>query len=115
MNVHARNALIRLYPRGSAARRDGELAALLDDTPLSLAVVADIVHCAGLDHVGRRSPVTVLVALFAFAVLDALAERVGVTDNVLWAPTTPTRAGMLAVTLAPLIGLGVTRWRHRST
>lgn len=115
MNVRARNALIRLYPRSSPARCDGELAALLDDTPLSFAVVADIVHCAALDHVHRRSRLTVLAALLTFAVLDAVAVRVGVTDNVLWAPTTPGRSAMLIVTVAPLAALGVTHWRHRST
>ena len=114
MNVRARNRLIRLYPRRSAARRDGELAALLDDAPLTLVVVADVVRCAALDHVRRRSPLTVVVALLAFALLEAIAVGIDVTDNVLWAPTTPARATMLAVTLAPLAGLGVTHWRHRS-
>jgi hypothetical protein len=94
--------LVRLYPRAWRRRYGAGLEALLDDMPVTPAVVLDVARGAAGAHVQqRRSAVVWLVAAVATMTAEALSFRAGVTVNVLWAPTDPRRALFLLLTLTP--------------
>lgn len=48
-----------------------------------------------------------MAALVLFATAELYAVNHGITDNILWAPTTPRRAAVLLATLLPFIMLAV--------
>jgi hypothetical protein len=99
-----RRLLLRLYPKTWRNRHEDEFRALLDDYPMRWWVVADVIRQAAVEQ-RRAHPAgfRALAAALAFAVADAIAVAYGITDNILWAPTTPVRALWLWVTVAPLI------------
>ncbi|WP_018500535.1 hypothetical protein [Parafrankia discariae] len=105
--------LLALCPRQWRARYRDEFAALLQDTPLTLAVVIDVLRLAvGLRFRARPWIARFAGSVFATAVMEAAAVRTGLTDNILWAPTTPLRALTLVVVLTPTaltVGSAATR------
>lgn len=106
MNARVSRLLLRTYPKAWRRRYGEEFDELLSATATTIRAVLDVV-CCGLTERARctRTAARVLVAVGCFASMDALAVRVCVTDNILWAPTTPTRALMLMITLAPLVAV----------
>lgn len=103
-----RRLLLVLYPKSWRRRYGDELAALLEDTPLSPAVVFDTAwHGLRLRlrlgaGAGGRSPGVILALLALCGLCEAAFERAGVTTNVLWAPDTMLRGAALVVTVTPL-------------
>lgn len=107
MNPRSGRMLVRLYPRRWRGRYGPEFAALLADTPLTPAVIVDVARHPAGEHVSARPLV--------FALLDGAAVLGGITRNILWAPTTPLRALVLAVTVTPLIAALTTIVARRRT
>lgn len=108
-----RRFLLTLCPRQWRARYGDEFAALLQDTPLTLAVVIDVLRLAvGLRFRARPWIAQFAGSAFATAAMEAAAVRTGLTDNILWAPTTPLRALALVAVLTPtalVVGSATTR------
>lgn len=101
MNARTRRPLLRMYPKSWRRRYGAEFDELLGATATTLFVVLDVACQAVIQRV--RYAARALAALACFAGLDAVAVRAHVTDNILWAPTTPTRAVLLMITVAPLV------------
>ena len=112
--------LVALRPRAWRARYGEEFRALLEDTPLTVAVVLDVLlHAAG--HHARARPATAravgALALSVLIEIGALGQHL--TDNILWPPTTLLRGLALAMLLlawAPLVDhlVRVIRRRNRA-
>ncbi|MCK9926619.1 hypothetical protein MXD62_05450 [Frankia sp. Mgl5] len=97
-----RRLLLALCPRQWRARYGDEFAALLHDTPLTLAAVIDVLRLAlGLRLRARLWLTQIAGAVLATAAMEAAAVRAELTDNILWAPTTPLRALALVAVLTP--------------
>jgi hypothetical protein len=97
-----RRLLLAMHPRRWRARYGEEFAALLDDTPLTVAVVVDVLcHATGLRLRAHPQLVRVAAAVLTTAAFEIIAVRAGLTDNILWVPSTPLRALGLVAVLAP--------------
>jgi hypothetical protein len=97
-----RRLLLAMYPKRWRAQYGEEFAALLEDTPMTPAAVVDVLrHATGLHLRTRPKLVRVTGAALVTAAVEAMALHAGLTDNILWAPSTPARALALAVALAP--------------
>lgn len=97
-----RDLLVALHPKPWRERYGEEFRALLDDTDLTLRALIDVVTHAATQQVrARLTLVLVIVAIVMSASVTHLARQAGLTDNILWAPTTPRRALALSATLAP--------------
>ncbi|EFC82188.1 hypothetical protein [Parafrankia sp. EUN1f] len=97
-----KRSLLALCPRRWRERYGDEFAALLQDTPLTFAVVIDVLRLAVGLHLRARPRLThIAAAVLATAAMEAAAVRAELTDNILWAPTTPLRALALVATLTP--------------
>ncbi|WP_322759116.1 hypothetical protein [Frankia sp. Cr2] len=97
-----RRLLLAMHPRRWRARYGEEFAALLDDTGLSVAVILDVLHHAiGLQLRARPLLVRVAAAVCTTAAIEIIAVRTGLTDNILWAPSTALRALALVAALTP--------------
>ncbi|RBY78821.1 hypothetical protein DQ238_12060 [Geodermatophilus sp. TF02-6] len=106
--------MVRLYPRRWRERYGAEFAELLAVTRLTPVVVLDVVRAAARERWRSGSGgLRALVAVLLFALCEVQAARLGVTENVLWAPTTPLRGAALAVTVAPLAALAAWLLRRR--
>lgn len=94
--------LLALYPRRWRREYGAEYRALLEDTPLTRAVVLDVVRTAGRLRLAARP---VLIPVLAALVLSAAGEVIAVhgrlTDNILWIPSSPLKAIVLAAVLLP--------------
>ncbi|CAI7974206.1 hypothetical protein [Parafrankia sp. BMG5.11] len=97
-----RRFLLALCPRQWRARYGDEFAALLRDTPLTLAAVVDVLRLAMRLHLRARPWLAQIAgAVLATAAMEAAAVRAELTDNILWAPSTPLRALALVAVLTP--------------
>jgi hypothetical protein len=97
-----RRLLLALYPRRWRARYGDEFAALLEETPLTVAAVVDVLrHAVVLRLQARPRVAQIAGSVLVTAAVETLASRAGLTDNILWAPTTPLRALALAAVLTP--------------
>ncbi len=96
--------LLAMYPKRWRARYGDEFAALLQETPLTLAAIVDVLrHAVGLRLQARPRVAQVAGSVLATAAVEAMASRAGLTDNILWAPTTPLRTLALVAVLAPTV------------
>ncbi|CAO5157669.1 conserved hypothetical protein [Frankia sp. AiPs1] len=103
-----RRLLLVLCPRQWRARYGDEFASLLQDTPLTLAAVIDVLRLVlGLHHQARPWLAQIAGAVLTTAAMEAAAVRAELTDNILWAPTTPLRAlGLVAVLMPTALVVG---------
>lgn len=110
-----RDLLVALHPKPWRERYGEEFRALLDDTDLTPRTLIDVVTHAATQQVRARfTLVLVALAIVASTSVTHLALQAGLTDNILWAPTTPRRALALSASLAPWAGLLVRTYRrHR--
>jgi hypothetical protein len=109
-----KDLLVALHPKPWRERYGDEFRVLLDDSGLTPRAVLDVLaHAAKLQVRERRTPVLVAGAIVASGTIEHFALRAGLTDNILWAPTTPRRALALAATLAPWAALLVRTHRRR--
>lgn len=85
---------------------DAMEGALLEDTGLTVRVVLNVlVHAIAMHARLRMVAALCLPALLLSASLEFIALGLGLTANILWAPTSLLRALALLATLAPWIGL----------
>ncbi|MFD4763972.1 hypothetical protein ACFWOJ_35600 [Streptomyces sp. NPDC058439] len=112
-----RELLVALHPKPWRERYGEEFRALLDDTDLTPRTLIDVITHAATQQVRARFMlVLVTLAIVMSTSVTHLARQAGLTDNILWAPTTPRRALALSATLAPWAGLLVlTHRRHRKS
>jgi len=97
-----RALLVRLYPQCWRDEYGDGLAALLDQTPLSVAVVFDCLRGAGSAQVrAHRLGAALVLGTIWFFVSDIVALRAGVTVNLFWAPTSVERAVALLMSVVP--------------
>jgi hypothetical protein len=95
----------RLYPRSWRAEYGAELDDLIGETTTSPSMIVDVLRGAIREHARQRSGVFVwLAAAAVFAMGEVASFRVGVTRNVLWAPTDPIRSAYLLLTIFPIGG-----------
>src|SRR4051794_5191647 len=113
-----RRILVRLTPRAWRDRYGEELLALLEDTELTPAAVADVVRAAAvLQARAHRRMLLMVAALLMSAIVEWAAVRTGITDNILWLPRTPVSLLALIAALGPWVTLAilaVRRRRHRA-
>ncbi len=98
-----RRFLLAMYPRQWRARYGDEFAALLQDTPLTLVAIIDVLrHAAGFRLQCRPRLAQICGSVLVTAALEVAAVRAGLMlDDILWAPNTPLRALTLAAVLTP--------------
>ena len=106
--------LVALHPRAWRERYGDEFAALLEDTGVGPRVVVDVVgHALALQARAHLTAVLALLAVVVSVVVEVVAVRADLTDNILWAPSTPARAVALAALLAPWVALVARRFDRR--
>ena len=108
--------LLALHPRRWRDTYGDEYRALLEQTRLTPSVVFDVLRNAAGLHLQARILLTELVigAVITIAI-ELFAVREHITDNILWAPTNPLRAAVLAAVLAPSVIVTVRIARRRRT
>ena len=100
--------LLALHPRSWRARYGQEFRALLEAEPVTAAVVLDVLRNAARQHVRAHATASqVLAALVISLAVEVVAVHAGVTDNILWPPSTPLRALTLAAVLVPWLSITV--------
>jgi hypothetical protein len=98
--------VVAVYPKAWRRRYGDEFSALLEDRGLTPHVVLDVLVHAVAMHARLRTVVALSVPAVALsACVEALAVNRGVTENILWAPTSPLRALALLAVLAPWVAL----------
>lgn len=100
--------LLALHPRKWRGRYGQEFRALLESEPITAMVVFDVLRNAARQHAREHGPAVRLVgALVCSLVVEIFAVHSGVTDNILWPPSTPLRALTLAALLLPWLPVSV--------
>lgn len=103
--------LLAAHPRRWRARYAEEFTALLEQAPLTAAVVLDVLgNAVRLHAAGRPLLLRLLAAVLVSVPIELLAVRAGLTDNVLWSPSTPPRALALAALALAWSPVGVGVW-----
>jgi hypothetical protein len=102
--------LLFLYPKSWRATYGDEYAALLEETRLTPRALLDVVAQAVRlrASTGGTAPLVALALVWS-AVVEIVAVRAGLTDNVLWVPRTPLQALALLGLLAPWVALAARR------
>lgn len=88
--------VLKMYPRAWRERYEDEFRALLEDTGCSPRIVANVAWGAlrmQLRH--RHAVLTTALFLAGFALLEAVALRTGVTENIFWRPDGPASLALL--------------------
>lgn len=94
--------LIALYPRSWRTRYGREFRALLEASPVTLAVIGDVMLHAARQHTRAHSlAARVGAALVVSVIAEVIAVHAHMTDNILWSPNSPTRTILLAAVLLP--------------
>ncbi len=92
--------LVTLHPRSWRAEYGEELADLLGCDRVTAAVVLDVLRNAARQHARAHARTLRLVtAALCSVVVEVLAVRHGLTDNVLWLPSSLPRTLALAALL----------------
>jgi hypothetical protein len=105
--------LVALYPREWRETFGDELAALLEETRLTPAVIIDVaIHAARLRVGTHRRLTLVLVSLLWSACFNDISVHARLTANILWAPSNPERALALLATTGPWLALAVASLIH---
>jgi hypothetical protein len=106
--------LVALFPKVWRGSYGDEFAATLEQTRLTPRTVLDVLALAAKLHISlHRDWLLVSAAVLVSVGIEIVARTAGLTANVLWPPTTPTRAAALAALVAPWAAL-VVRGRIRS-
>jgi hypothetical protein len=94
--------LVALYPKKWRASFGEDFSALLEDTRLTPPVILDVILSAVTIRIRGHRRLMIVLTLSAWLVyMECISARFHLTDNVLWAPTTPARALALAATVGP--------------
>ena len=106
--------LLALYPGAWRRTYGEEFGALLEQSHLTPAVVIDVVAQAiKLQTTSHSGGVLVVVAGLMSLCVEIVARASGISANILWPPTAPTRAVALLALLVPWIALVVRATRCR--
>jgi hypothetical protein len=110
--------LVTLYPKKWRDSFGDEFTALLEESPVTPAVVWDVaIHAGKLQVLSHRKATAAVLLLAWSACLEYISVHAHLTANILWAPTSPERALALVATFGPWIALLIatvipsTRWR----
>lgn len=97
--------LVALYPRRWRGEYGDEFRALLEAEPLELVAVVDVVlHAARARASAHARVLRLLLAVGSSVVVEIVAVRLGVTENILWPPTSAARIGFLLLLVLPWLG-----------
>lgn len=98
--------LIFLYPKSWRQKYGDEYKLLLEDTGISFGVICNSVCGAAVARwrIGRFA-VAVSGALLFCIGSSLVCRRLGLTANIAWVPSTPSRAVGLLITYTPLLYL----------
>lgn len=103
--------LVRLHAKSWQQRYGDEFTAVLEDTRVTSAVVADVAANAAKSHIRANPDGLLLVAALVVSTASrVIAQHAGFAVNVLWAPTTHLQALALLGALSPWVALIVKRW-----
>ena len=107
--------LIALHPRRWRHEYGLEYRALLEDSPLTTQIILDVLRNAARLHTTARARLLrVLVALTLSSIGEIVTAHGGFADNILWIPTSPTKAFLLAAVLLPWTPIAARSRRHLS-
>jgi hypothetical protein len=96
--------LIALHPKRWRNEYGDEYRALLESSPLTAAIILDVVRNAFRLHLAARPTLTpVLAALALCSIGEIIAGQGQLSDNILWIPSSPVKAILLAAVLAPWV------------
>lgn len=94
--------LIALHPKRWRNDYGAEYQALLEESPMTVRVILDILRNAGRLHVtARRTLLRVLAALALSSIGEVIAVQGGYADNILWIPSSAPKALLLVAVLLP--------------
>lgn len=100
--------LLAAHPKRWRARYGEEFHALLEATPMSALVVIDVLRSAARLHAREHAAaLRIVTAVVLSSAAEVLAVRAQLTDNILWAPSTPLRALGLAAVVLPWMPVAV--------
>ncbi len=100
-------ALVAIHPKAWRDRYGDEFTALLEDTPLSPRVVADVLASAArLRAVHHRQGLSILATLFVSLGSAAVAHATVPVPNLVWLPRSVPSALLLLGVLGPWFVLG---------
>jgi hypothetical protein len=96
--------LIALHPKRWRNEYGDEYRALIESSPLTAAVVLDVLRNAVRLHLDARP---ILLRCYAALALSAIGETIAgvgqLSDNILWIPSSPSKAIVLAAVLLPWV------------
>lgn len=96
--------LIALHPKQWRNEYGDEYRALLEGSPLTVAIVFDVVRNAFRLHVAARPTLTpILTAIAVCSIGETIAGKGQLSDNILWIPSSPVKALLLAAVVMPWI------------
>lgn len=102
-----------LFPRDWRARYGVEFRELLAATPLTAAVILDVVRTAtALQAAAHVALLRVLTALSVCSAVEVFAVRQHLSDNILWVPSTPARAATLALLAVAWVPVAIAAAEH---
>jgi hypothetical protein len=96
--------LIALHPKRWRNEYGAEYRALIEDSPLTAAIILDVLRNAARLH-GRARPtvIPVLVAIALSSIGETIAGQGRLSDNILWIPSSPLKAILFAAVVLPWI------------
>lgn len=94
--------LLALHPKAWRAEYGAEFRALLEDTPVSVRTVLDVLlNALRQRRVAHVRGLRVTAALCSSVVVELAAVHLGITENILWPPTSLPRACALVLLVLP--------------
>jgi hypothetical protein len=102
--------LLALHPRAWRARYGEEFTALLESSPVTPAVVLDVLRNAARQHAASHAAAMhAATALVTSVVVEVTAVHLHLTADILWLPKTPLRGLALAALLLPWVPVATDR------
>jgi hypothetical protein len=98
--------LVALHPKDWRERYGEEFAAMLEDGRLTPAAVGNVMAAAaGLRLRAHPGPLLLVFAVLMSVSCEAVAQRTGLAQNILWLPADPLRALALLGAVGPWAAL----------
>lgn len=106
--------LLACYPKAWRRVYGEEFRALLEQTPLGVGVVFDVVvHAAKLHASAHRSGLVVMAAAVVSLGVSIVAHAMGVAVDVVWVPRTEAQTAAFCMLVAPWAALAARTARRR--
>jgi hypothetical protein len=98
--------LVGLHPKRWRAEYGDEYRALLEQTPLTARIVADVLGAAvRLQLAARRVVLCSVAALLLSSIGEVIAVHGGYSDNILWIPSSAVKLMLLAAVILPWVAV----------